>query len=197
MDRQQAPAELEGRTLQCPVAPSLAPRRRRPRDLAYSLDTQSVPVTGWRRRPRAAPPMTRPRAERWAAPPPRSSHASCARTSGRDRRISGLHSARVSSRQQSDAQVAGAAGERHASRARRRPPAGTPTSLLDCTCDWRRRRWAAQDAFEHGRHLFCARDDPSTKVLNHCSLATGQIHRLGRIFIAWACRLRHAHTSLK
>lgn len=62
MDRRQALAGLEWRTRSGPAAPSLAPRRRRPRDRADSLDTQSARVTGWRRRPRAVPRTTRPQA---------------------------------------------------------------------------------------------------------------------------------------
>src|SRR6266487_4295301 len=78
-DRQQALAGPEWRTLQFQAAPSLAPRRRRPRDLADSLDTQSAPEAGWRRRPTAAPPTIRLQAAPLAARQLRASRASCAR----------------------------------------------------------------------------------------------------------------------
>ena len=48
----------------------------------------------------------------------RRSHAARARAAGRDRRLPGVHSAGVSSRQQPDAQAAGAERHRHAARAR-------------------------------------------------------------------------------
>ena len=50
----------------------------------------------------------------------RRSHAARARAAGRDRRLPGVHPARVSSRQQPDAEAAGAERGRHAARARRR-----------------------------------------------------------------------------
>ena len=49
----------------------------------------------------------------------RRSHAARAGAAGRDRRLPGVHPARVSSRQQPDAQAAGADRGRHAARARR------------------------------------------------------------------------------
>src|SRR6266496_2303315 len=85
MDRRQALAALEWRTLQCQAAPSSALRRRRLRDRADLPDTLFAPVTGWRRRPTAAPLTIRPPAARWAAPPLRSSHVSCARLTPRRR----------------------------------------------------------------------------------------------------------------
>ena len=48
----------------------------------------------------------------------RRSHAARARAAGRDRRLPGVHPARVSSRQQPDAQAAGAERRRHAARPR-------------------------------------------------------------------------------
>ena len=50
----------------------------------------------------------------------RRSHAARARAAGRDRRVPGVHPARVPSGQQPDAQAAGAVGQRHAARARGR-----------------------------------------------------------------------------
>ena len=50
----------------------------------------------------------------------RRSHAARARAAGRDRRVPGVHPARVPSRQQPDAQAAGADRHRHAARARGR-----------------------------------------------------------------------------
>src|SRR5439155_15811560 len=73
MDRRQALAGLELRTLQSPAAPSLAPRRSRRRGLAGSPDTLSAPVTGWRRRLTTVRLTSRSQAARLAAPPLRSS----------------------------------------------------------------------------------------------------------------------------
>src|SRR5438876_227798 len=79
-ESRQALAAPEWRKLQCRASPSLAPRRPRPWDLAGSLDIQSAPEAGSRRRHTAAAPLTiRPQAARWAVPPRRSSRASCAR----------------------------------------------------------------------------------------------------------------------
>ena len=50
----------------------------------------------------------------------RRSHAAGARAAGRDRRVPGVHSAGVPSRQQPDAEAAGADRHRHAARARGR-----------------------------------------------------------------------------
>lgn len=81
MDRRQALAGPELRTLQSPAAPWLALRRGRLPDLADSPDTQSAPVAGWRKHLAAVPPAIRPQAALLAARPLFSSRLENGRTS--------------------------------------------------------------------------------------------------------------------
>src|SRR5258708_12843766 len=78
MDRRQALAGLEWRTLQYLAAPSSAPRLPRLRDPADSPDTRSAPAGGWRRRPTPALRPIPRQAASWDGRRRRSSLAACA-----------------------------------------------------------------------------------------------------------------------